>query len=154
MKKITVLLILLCTLNAYSQQSKSSTSKSSTSKSSTSKSSTSKPLNINCTDFIDNPEKFIGKKVIFSVSYSSYNNGGLGLRESDSNYEGMLPFSEFGISPVEGYHLRRLDCDGTFIIQIPTEIHSKLPNVKDGYIAILGIVTGRKRITLLNAVRN
>ena len=144
MKKITILLMLLCTLNAYSQKAKPGTNKS----------SSSKPLNINCTDFIDNPEKFIGKKVVFLVSYSSFNNGGLGLRESDNNYESMLPYAEFNVSPVEGYHLRRLDCDGTFIIQIPTEIHSRLPNVKDGYITILGIVTGRKRITLLNAVRN
>lgn len=145
MKKIVALLfIVLFVLNGYSQKAKPTIKKP----------SNAKPMVIECTDFKDNPEKFIGKQIIFSVYYSSNDNGGLGLRESESNYERILPYTTFNVSSVENHHLRKLACDGTFIVQIPIEVHSKLPNLKDGYIAILGFVNSNKRITLLNAVRN
>ncbi len=116
-----------------------------------------KPIVISCINFIDNPEKYIGKSIIMEVGYASGNNGLIGLRKiQNDDYEKLFSMDRGYNEENETYNTRVVDCGGgsTFNIRILKSIHSKLPNIaSSGYFTIGGFVKDSNTIIVVGGYR-
>ena len=116
-----------------------------------------KPIVINCANFIDNPEKYIGRTIMMEVGYASGNNGLNGLRKMQyDDYEKLFSLNLGFTEENETYNTRVVDCGGgsTFYIRIPKSVHSKLPNIaSSGYFKIGGVVKDSNTIIIIGGDR-
>jgi hypothetical protein len=117
----------------------------------------SKPIVISCSNFIDNPEKYIGRSIIMEVGYASGNNGLNSLRKMQyDDYEKLFSLNLGFTEENEIYNTRVVDCGGgsTFNIRILKSEHSKLPNIaSSGYFIIGGFVKDSNTIIVVGGYR-
>jgi len=136
-------------MQSFNQKKKKKTIKQKQSTPETTTSQT-KTVRCDCLNLSDNPDKFIGKRVIVNLGYLSSLNGLIGLRKlSDDNYERLLSTETFDIFDEDDiYNTRVADCSGgdNFYLRIPKNIHGNLPNLTSGYITVVGVLKNRNTI--------